>query len=265
MADFINRRDLDFLLYELCQTERLAGSAHFLGHGRETFDAIVDTAYKIAKDLFEPHAMKLDRAEPQLEHGRVELIPEVKEATDAFVEAGFTAMSFSAQLGGMQLPYTISQAVMAIFYAANTATAAYPLLSVAAANLLAMYADEEQTERFLLPMVEGRFFGTMCLSEPHAGSSLSDIKTVAEPSADGKYRLRGNKMWISAGEHELSENIVHLVLAKLPGSPAGVKGISLFIVPKFLVEADGSLGARNDVHVTGVNHKMGYRGTVNTV
>src|ERR1700710_260234 len=114
-------------------------------------------------------------------------------------------------------------------------------------------------------MVEGRFTGTMCLSEPQAGSSLSDITTKAEPQPDGTYRITGNKMWISGGEHELSENIVHLVLAKIPGGPPGVKGISLFIVPKVLVEADGTLGERNDVVLAGLNHKMGYRGTTNTM
>src|ERR1700710_1523207 len=114
-------------------------------------------------------------------------------------------------------------------------------------------------------MVEGRFTGTMCLSEPQAGSSLSDITTKAEPQPDGSYRGSGNKMWISAGEHELSENIVHLVLARIPGAPPGVKGISLFVVPKFLVGADGSLGERNDVVLAGLNHKMGYRGTTNTL
>src|ERR1700710_2059390 len=114
-------------------------------------------------------------------------------------------------------------------------------------------------------MVEGRFTGTMCLSEPQAGSSLSDITTKAEPQPDGSYRVSGNKMWISAGEHELSENIVHLVLARIPGAPPGVKGISLFVVPKFLVNPDGTLGERNDVVLAGLNHKLGYRGTTNTL
>ena len=265
MADFINRRDLDFLLYEVFDTEDLCQSERFGAHDRATFDALIDTAHRIAADLFEPHAAKLDQHDPVLEGGRVELIPEVKQATDAFVEAGLVGMSFEEEHGGMQLPYTVAQAVMAIFYAANASTAGYPLLTMAAGNLLAAHASEEQRERFLAPMIEGRFFGTMCLSEPQAGSSLSDIRTVAEPAEDGTYRLRGNKMWISAGDHQLSENIIHLVLARLPEAPPGVKGISLFIVPKFRLTEDGSRGERNDVWVTGLNHKMGYRGTVNTV
>ena len=265
MADFINRRDLDFMLYDLFEIEKLCQSERYSAHDRGTFEALIETSHRIATDLFAPHAAKLDQHDPQLVDGRVELIPEVKRAVDAFVQAGFISMSFDEEAGGMQLPYSIAQAVMAIFYGANTATAAYPLLTMAAANLLAAHADPQQKRTFLEPMLSGRFFGTMCLSEPGAGSSLSDIRTVAQPAADGSYRLAGNKMWISAGEHELSQNIVHLVLARLPDAPAGVKGISLFVVPKFLVDERGEPAKRNDVHVTGLNHKMGYRGTVNCV
>jgi butyryl-CoA dehydrogenase len=133
-----------------------------------------------------------------------------------------------------------------------------------AANLIESFGTEEQKRRFLQPMIDGRFFGTMALTEPHAGSSLSDIRTRAEPASDGTYRLKGNKIFISGGDHPLSENIVHMVLAKLPDAPAGVKGISLFIVPKFLVNDDGSLGKRNDVLLAGLFHKMGWRGTTST-
>jgi butyryl-CoA dehydrogenase len=133
-----------------------------------------------------------------------------------------------------------------------------------AANLIESFGTDEQKRRFLQPMIDGRFFGTMALTEPHAGSSLSDIRTRAEPASDGTYRLKGNKIFISGGDHPLSENIVHMVLAKLPDAPAGVKGISLFIVPKFLVNDDGSLGKRNDVLLAGLFHKMGWRGTTST-
>ena len=265
MADFVNRRDLDFLLYDVFASHELTNAPRFSEHDRDTFDAIIDTAHRIARERFEPHAAKLDLNDPELVDGRVELIPEVKAATDAFVEAGLTTMSFDFDAGGMQLPYTVAQAVMAIFYAANTSTAGYPLLGMAAANLLAAHANDEQRVKYLNPMVAGQYFGTMCLSEPQAGSSLADILTTATPAEDGTYRIEGNKMWISAAEHDLTENIVHLVLARLPGAPAGVKGISLFIVPKFIVEDDGALGRRNDVKVTGLNHKMGFRGTVNCV
>jgi butyryl-CoA dehydrogenase len=138
------------------------------------------------------------------------------------------------------------------------------MLSMGASHLIEAFGSEEQKQRFLQPMLEGRFFGTMALTEPHAGSSLSDIRTRAEPAGDGSYRLKGNKIFISGGDHPLSENIVHMVLAKLPDAPPGVKGISLFIVPKFLVNDDGSLGERNDVLLAGLFHKMGWRGTTST-
>jgi butyryl-CoA dehydrogenase len=168
-------------------------------------------------------------------------------------------------VGGAQAPRLLSSACNAWFQAANLGTSAYPSLTAGNAALLLAHGTQEQIDTFVRPMAEGRFAGTMCLSEPQAGSSLSDITTRAEPAGDGTYRLFGNKMWISGGDHELTENIVHLVLAKIPGGPAGVKGISLFIVPKHLVAGDGTLGERNDVVPAGLNHKMGYRGTVNAL
>ena len=165
----------------------------------------------------------------------------------------------------MQLPHVVGQAVFAWFKAANVGTSAYPFLTMGNARLLLAHGSRSRSTPTSGPMIEGRWFGTMALSEPQAGSSLADITTRAVPQDDGTYRLTGNKMWISGGDHELTENIVHLVLAKVPGGPPGVKGISLFVVPKFLVDDDGSLGERNDVVLAGLNHKMGYRGTTNTL
>jgi butyryl-CoA dehydrogenase len=264
-ARIVNRRDLDFVLYELLDTAALTQRPRHADHSRETYEAIVEAAHRLAAEKFAPHNRKADENEPRFVNGRVEMIPEVKEALDAFIEAGFIAASFDAELGGMQLPVTVSQAAFALFNAANVSTAAYPFLTIANANLLAAFGSEDQKRRYLPHLLAGRFFGTMCLSEPHAGSSLADIRTRAEPRPDGSYRLFGQKMWISGGEHELGANIVHLVLAKIPGGPPGVKGISLFAVPKYLVNDDGSLGARNDVALAGLNHKMGYRGTTNCV
>jgi alkylation response protein AidB-like acyl-CoA dehydrogenase len=153
---------------------------------------------------------------------------------------------------------------MAWFTAANIGTAAYSFLTMANASLLLEHGTPEQVERFVGPMLEGRFFGTMTLSEPHAGSSLGDVLTRAVPADDGTYRVFGSKMWISGGDHEMGDNIVHLVLARLPDAPAGTRGISLFVVPKHLVADDGSIGERNDVALAGINHKLGSRGTVNT-
>jgi alkylation response protein AidB-like acyl-CoA dehydrogenase len=269
-SKILSRRDLEFVLYELLDVGALTSRARYTDHTRETFDAALDTCERMATDLFEPHYKKSDQNEPRVYidtdgSERVRIIPEVKQALDAFCQAGLMAAGQDYDLGGMQLPAVVNAACFAWFKGANVATAGYPFLTIGNANLLLAHGSEQQIDTYVRPMMEGRFFGTMCLSEPQAGSSLADIKTRAERQPDGDYRLFGNKMWISAGEHELSENIVHLVLAKIPGAPAGVKGISLFIVPKKLVNADGSLGERNDVVLAGLNHKMGYRGITNTL
>ena len=260
----LSSRNLAFELYEVLDAEGLTRRERFAEHNRETFDAAIGTARSIAEKYFAPHNRKGDENEPRYENGQAILIPEVKPAVDAFLEAGFLNAARSFEAGGMQLPTLLSQACFAHFQAANAATTSYPFLTMGAANLIESFGSDEQKQRFLQPMIDGRFFGTMALTEPHAGSSLSDIRTRAEPASDGTYRLKGNKIFISGGDHPLSENIVHMVLAKLPDAPPGVKGISLFIVPKFLVNADGSLGARNDVLLAGLFHKMGWRGTTST-
>jgi alkylation response protein AidB-like acyl-CoA dehydrogenase len=261
----LSRRDLDFLLYEWLQVESMTTRERFAEHSRETFDAVLDLAEQIATEHFAPHNRKADEHEPRMVDGRVEMIPEVAKALQVFAEAGLMAGEFDEEYGGLQLPHVVGQAVFAWFKAANVGTSAYPFLTMGNARLLLAHGSPEQIDTYVRPEVEGRWFGTMALSEPQAGSSLSDITTKAVPQDDGSYRLFGNKMWISGGDHELTENIVHLVLAKIPGGPPGVKGISLFVVPKFLVEDDGSLGERNDVVLAGLNHKMGYRGTTNTL
>jgi butyryl-CoA dehydrogenase len=260
----LSSRNLAFELYEVLDAEALTQRERFSEHSRETFDAAIATARTIAEKFFAPHNRKNDENEPRYENGEAVLIPEVKPAVDAFLEAGFLNAARDFEAGGMQLPTLLSQACFAHFQSANAASTSYPFLTMGAANLIENFGSEEQKQRFLQPMIEGRFFGTMALTEPHAGSSLSDIRTRAEPAEDGSYRLRGNKIFISGGDHPLSENIVHLVLAKLPDAPPGVKGISLFIVPKFLVNDDGSLGRRNDVILAGLFHKMGWRGTTST-
>jgi len=265
MDKLINRRDLDFLLYEVLNAEDLTRRERYREHDRATFDAVIDAAQKLAADHFEPHAAALDEHEPEYDNGKVTLLPAVKEALDAYCAAGFMGASMDHEYGGMQLPWVVVQACNAYFNAANISTTAYPFITIAASNLLAAYASPEQKERYLRPLVEGRYFGTMALSEPQAGSSLSDIRTKATRTDEGHYLISGNKMWISAAEHDLSENIVHLVLTKVPGAPAGVKGISLMLVPKYRLHADGGRGEFNNVTCMGLNHKMGYRGTVNTV
>lgn len=260
----LDSRNLAFELYEVLDAEELTQRERFADHSRETFDASLDTARQLAEKFFAPHNRKNDENEPEYIDGAARLIPEVKPAVDAFIEAGFQNAGRSYEQGGMQLPNLISRACFAHFQSANIATSSYPMLTMGASNLIGTFGTEEQKKRFFEPMIEGRFFGTMALTEPHAGSSLSDLRTRAEPVGDGTYRIKGNKIFISAGDHDLSENIVHMVLAKLPDAPPGVKGISLFIVPKFLVNDDGSLGERNDVVLAGLFHKMGWRGTTST-
>ena len=265
MSALINRRDLDFLLYELLDVPALCQRPRYAQHDRDTFESVIEAAHTLAEEKFLPFAAKLDANEPHFDGARVHIIPEVKDALQAYVDGGFLATAFDAEHGGSQLPYVIAQAVAALFASANGPAVGYTLLTMAAANLLSVHGTDEQKQRYMRPMMAGRWFGTMCLSEPQAGSSLGDIKTRAIAQPDGSYQISGNKMWISGGEHDLSENIVHLVLARMDGAPAGVKGISLFIVPKFHVNDNGTLGARNGVRLVGLNHKMGCRGTVNTV
>ncbi|MFG3223804.1 acyl-CoA dehydrogenase [Kitasatospora sp. NPDC048194] len=261
----LSRRDLDFLLHDWLDVTALTRRPRFADHDRDTFDAVLELSEAIATRHFAPHNKKNDAQEPRFDGERVHLIPEVREALEVFAEAGLIGAAMDHEVGGQQLPVVVANACRAWFQAANIATASYPLLTVGNANLLQAHGSREQVDTYVRPMVEGRFFGTMCLSEPQAGSSLADITTKAVPQGDGTYRITGTKMWISGGDHELSENIVHLVLARIPGGPAGVKGISLFVVPKFLVRPDGTLGERNDVVLAGLNHKMGYRGTTNTL
>ena len=260
----LSSRNLAFELYEVLDAEALTQRERYADHSRETFDAAIGTARTIAEKYFAPHCRKNDENEPQFVDGAAVLIPEVKVAVDAFNEAGFLNATRSFEVGGMQMPNLLARACFAHFQSANIATSSYPMLSMGASHLIEKFGNDDQKARFFQPMTEGRFFGTMALTEPHAGSSLSDIRTKAEPAGDGTYRVKGNKIFISGGDHPLSENIVHMVLAKLPDAPPGVKGISLFIVPKFLVNDDGSLGERNDVILAGLFHKMGWKGTTST-
>jgi alkylation response protein AidB-like acyl-CoA dehydrogenase len=260
-----DRRNLSFLLHEVLRVEQLLALPRFAMHSREAFDAAIDLAHDLASTQFLPHNRASDANEPHMRpDGSVAIIPEVKVALEAYAKAGFMATVADESLGGMQMPMTIATACDGLFMAANISTSGYALLARAAADLIRAHGSAEQQARYMRPILEGRYLGTMCLSEPQAGSSLADITTIAEPQPDGTYRLRGAKMWISGGDHELADNIVHMVLAKTPGGPPGVKGISLFIVPRYLVDADGTRGQRNDIVLAGVNHKLGQRGIVNT-
>ncbi|MGX9688171.1 acyl-CoA dehydrogenase [Deinococcus wulumuqiensis] len=270
MAPFLSKRDLQFQLFEVLDTARLPERPRFAEHSREVYQDILNVAYGVAEKYFANHARAADVNEPHIEGGKVKLLPEAKQALEAFRDAGFFSAHHDEALGGLQLPWVVMQAVQAHFQAANPGTSSYSFLTIGNANLQRVFASPEQQEKYMRPLLEGRWFGTMALSEPHAGSGLADITTTATPRENGTYALTGTKMWISGGEHELSENIVHLVLARIKGAPAGVKGISLFLVPRYRIDADGRVGQgeakqSNHVVLAGLNHKMGHRGTTNTL
>jgi butyryl-CoA dehydrogenase len=271
------RSTVDFLLYDWLRIESLTQRERFAEHSRETFDAVLDTCERIAREKYAPFNRLVDTQEPQFDGEKVILPQATHEAWRAYAESGMLSAAQDDEIGGMQLPYTVEAAANAFFARASVSIGA-GMLTVGNANLLMAHGTELQKRVFALNEFSGRWAGTMCLSEPQAGSSLSDIATRAVPDGadfEGdplgpRYRLKGHKMWISAGEHELTENIIHLVLAKIPDEDGrlipGVKGISLFIVPKKLVDADGQLtGERNDVALAGLNHKCGWRGTTNTL
>jgi butyryl-CoA dehydrogenase len=263
MSMFVDRRNIDFLLYELLEVEKLFATARYGAHDRQSVSAIMDSAEAIAQKYFSPIAAALDANEPKVVNGKVEIIEGVKQALAAYADAGFFAAIFDEADGGLQLPMSVNLLANGMFNCANQSIANYASLTFGNAHMLRAFGSKEQVEKHLSPMLEGRWFGTMCLSEPQAGSSLSDITAKAEPLGDGTFRISGAKMWISGGDQEISENIVHMVLAKIPGSAPGVKGISLFLVPKYRVNDDGGLGAWNHIGLGGLNHKMGQRGTTN--
>jgi butyryl-CoA dehydrogenase len=264
MSKIVNRRDLDFLLYDVCGLDTILGAERFADHDRASVAACLDLAESIAEERFLTCAARLDAEEPRWDGFDVAIIPEVAAALSAYRDAGFFGAGFDAAEGGLQLPTMVCGAIGGIFAAANVSVANYAMLTIAAANLLKAFGSDALRAVYLPPMIAGRWFGTMCLSEPQAGSSLSDIACRAELLPDGSYAVRGSKMWISGGAHALSENIVHMVLARIAGSSPGAKGLSLFLVPRLRPGASGTF-EDNDVVLVGLNHKLGQRGTVNTL
>lgn len=271
------RATLDFLLHDWLEVQALTARPRFAEHSRETFDAVLDTCERIAREKYAPFNRTVDTEEPRFDGEKVILPACTHAARRAYAESGMLGAAQDHATGGMQLPYVVESAANSFFAAASVSIGSN-LLTTGNASALMAHGSERQKQVFAHNEFNGRWAGTMCLSEPQAGSSLSDITTRAVPDGEDaqddplgpRYRLAGHKMWISAGDHELTENIVHLVLAKIPGEdgrlPAGVKGLSLFIVPKHLVDTEGALtGERNDVALAGLNHKLGWRGTTNTL
>ncbi|MEQ1683555.1 MAG: acyl-CoA dehydrogenase [Burkholderiaceae bacterium] len=272
------RPTLDFLLNDWLAVDSLQARPRFADHSRETFDSVLDTCERLAREKFAPFNRQADTEEPHFDGDRVHLPRASHDAAAAYAETGMLAAAQDYEIGGMQLPCVVQMAANGFFALAGGNVAGGGMLTSGNANLLMVHGTPLQQAVFAKQEFAGRFSGTMCLSEPQAGSSLSDVITRATPDGAGfeadplgaRYRLRGNKMWISNGEHELTENIIHLVLAKIPGPDGklipGTRGISLFIVPKKLVGTDGELtGERNDVALAGLNHKLGNRGIPNTL
>ena len=276
------RSTIDFLLYDWLDVESLNKRERFVDHSRETFDAVLDTCERIAREKYAPFNRLVDTQEPQFDGEKVILPQATHEAHAAYVASGMLSAAQDYELNGMQLPYAVEAAANAFFACASVSIGSN-MLTAGNAGLLLVHGTDKQKEVFANNEFSGRWAGTMCLSEPQAGSSLSDITTRATPDVGStfgddwkgdalgpRYRLKGNKMWISSGDHELTENIIHLVLAKIPDDAgrlvAGTRGISLFIVPKKMVNVQAQLtGEHNDVALAGLNHKLGWRGTTNTL
>ena len=261
------QRDMKFALFDVIGAEKLYAHLGIAAADRDLMDAVLEEAAKFTQNVLSPlnpigdeHGCSFDK-----DTGDVATPPGFKEAYAQFVEAGWSGLTAPEALGGQDLPESLGAAVKEMLDAANLSWGNYPLLSHGATEALKHHGEEWQKHAFLKPIIAGRWTGTMCLTEPHCGSDLGLLKTRAEPQADGSFAVTGTKIFITGGEHDFTENIVHLVLARLPDAPAGTKGISLFIVPKMKVSRDGVMGERNAVRCGSIEHKMGIHGSVTCV
>jgi len=256
---FVSEKNIKFLLYEVFDIESLTAYAYYQDHNRKTFDMVLKAAVKLAKDMLFPIFEEMDRNPPELVNGEVKVHPLVNSILREFGEGGWLTSRVPVEKDGEQLPHLLADCCDFIFQAANYSANAYAGLIVGAAHLIESFGSKALYDTYVPRMFEGKWQGTMALTEPEAGSSLSDITTMAEPTGEDYYSIKGQKIFISAGDHDGAENIVHLMLAKIVGAPPGVKGISLFVVPKKRIAPDGNL-ISNDVVASGVYHKLGYRG-----
>lgn len=256
MPSFYSKRDLYFQLFENQNCLELTQIPYFSDHNKETFTLVLDAAEQIAEKSLYPIFKEMDRQEPQLVNGQIKVHQGLKSIIQKFGEDGWINAIFSYEEGGQQLPWTLHMAAGFIFQAANYSASVFPFLTTGAANLIRTFGSSELKEKFTPAMYAGKWQGTMALTEPDAGSSLSDLTTTAYPtSTAGIFKIKGQKIYISAGDHDACENIIHLMLARIDGAPSGTKGISLFVVPKIRLD-----GTPNDVLTQGIYHKMGYKG-----
>jgi acyl-CoA dehydrogenase len=257
-------KDMQFVLHDVLKIS----CSDIPGYGdleRDFTAAILDEAGKLAMDVLAPLNTVGDEEGCTLENGVVRTPTGFKDAYDKMKDGGWIGLDCPEEFGGQNMPYLMNCAVGELFVSANMAFNMYQGLSHGAMSALLIHGTDQQKKTYLPKMVEGSWSGTMNLTEPHCGTDLGLMRTKAEPQEDGTYKITGQKIWISAGEHDLTDNIIHLVLAKIPGGPEGVKGISLFIVPKFLVNEDGSLGERNTLSCGGLEKKMGIHGNATCV
>ena len=256
---FFSERNLKFLLYEVLDAESLTQLPVFSQHNRKMFDMVIDAGIRLAKELYKPCLEEMDKQLPELKDGRVRVHPWVGKILKEAGDGGWIGLRFPEAEGGEQLPNTIGSACDFIFTAANYSASVYSHLTSGAAHLILSFGSRSLIDAYMPNMLSGRWQGTMALTEPQAGSSLSDITTTAIPTDDGDYLIKGQKIFISAGDHDGAENVVHLMLARIEGAPAGTKGISLFVVPRLRPDDSGE-PVSNDITVTQVYHKLGYRG-----
>jgi butyryl-CoA dehydrogenase len=251
-------RDIEFLLYDAFGAEALCALPFFADHSRQTFDLFLGQTRKLGRDVLFPTYKPMDEFGSRFENGRVIVHPLVKELLPKLSELGVINASRPVEVDGQQMPSCVASLATAYLMAANLSAFGYIMLTSGAAHLIEAFGSSELQEQYMRPMYAGRYTGTMALTEPQAGSSLADVQTRAQPTEAGHYLISGNKIFISGGDHDASENIVHLVLGRIVGAPAGIRGVSLFVVPKQRTE-NGRLKF-NDCHAAGVLHKMGWRG-----
>ena len=255
---FVSERNIKFMLYEVFDLEGMTRLPYFAEHNKKLFDMVLDAAMKLSKDLFFPYVEEMDVQPPELVDGTVKVHPTVRKVMRESGNGGWITASFPSEQGGEQLPLMLNDACRFIFAAANYSSSVYPSLTAGAARLILNFASQELQDTYIDNMFDGKWQGTMALTEPQAGSSLADITTTATPTDEGHYMIKGQKVFISAGDHDGVDNVVHLMLGRIEGAPPGIKGISMFLVPK--LRPAGKNLEPNDVEVTQVFHKLGYRG-----
>ena len=256
----LDDRDVDFLLHDVLAVERLTELPAFTDHSRATFDLLLQTTRRLAREVLFPAYRPMDSAPPVFEGGRVRVHPVMHTLYPRLVELGLLNASRPPEVGGQSLPLTLHSAALAYLLAANLGASGYTFLTTGAAHLIEAFGSEDLKKTYMEPMYSGHWTGTMALTEPQAGSSLADVKSSATPTSEGHYLLQGEKTFISGGDQDITENIVHLVLARIQGAPPGIKGVSLFVVPRLRPGAEGGSLVPNDVQTAGMIHKIGWRG-----